>query len=968
MRPHHLIGLVLGLAFVVAGCAAERHVREADVAAATGQPEVALRHYRQALATRPQLADDAMFQAKLKQTHRRTLCNEGDALIRQGTWELAVAKYQEAVDLDPGFRRAQQGLAAARRGLAQHLYEQATQHADAGRLDQAIELLRRALDADDRHEAARQALKTVMAERDRRRAEAAALFEQAAVLAGERRWQAAAAGFNQALAVDPSYAAARTAMHEAKAKVIKAESGCRRGATLLRDRSLDGAIAALEAAVTAWPFHPRAEGLLQQARQRQAEGAALYAQAAALAGEQRWQAAVTGYNRALAVDATHVAARAGLWQAKAKLSESESGCRRGAELLNGKSLDEAITVLESAAATWPFNAKAEALLKQARTRRGEVDALLARAETLRAAGQWDEALAATADARALFRNHAATGVMTATINAQATGAWVDRGEALLARGALTEAESAFQKARRYKPANLAAARGLAEVSLARGEVHAKAGRWGQALLHYLAAADHLPAHQRYQAKIAGARAQIMDDLTVDVLLDVRAAPGASHADTATVASAVRSALTRRTPAHVNVRSTGLGVAGPGHQYDALVTLERLNVEQRLVRTEGHTYAYTAYRHVANCEIAPLRAKLHLARRALRQARRECERSCDTCGGRGSIACSACGGAGHHGCDHCGASGRIVIKATRQTCPRCGGGRRGATSCAACRGSGRVYYREPRQPEAQDGVRGKGRRGARGAASQGPRRNHRACPHCHGRGRRTTECSQCRGAGTIIIAASDNACDHCGGKGRRGCGTCSGRKRMSCSTCGGQGHGSDGALRRRREHEQHVSQLEIRLGLLPAQVRQAYRTSWPYEVRYYRKTGSLAAQLTIRRRPEGVAIGGQRLDQDFDCEDSTIDGANTGIGLHGDGLDLPSDDQIRRRLVDGAAGEAASRVLAAVLNDQRARMQARIAVHVAGGNAADALEALVAAAVLLESYDRQVGTAQLSALRRAAGAD
>ena len=192
--------------------------------------------------------------------------------------------------------------------------------------------------------------------------------------------------------------------------------------------------------------------------------------------------------------------------------------------------------------------------------------------------------------------------------------------------------------------------------------------------------------------------------------------------------------------------------------------------------------------------------------------------------------------------------------------------------------------------------------------------------------------------------------------------------MSCSTCGGKGHGSDGARQRRGEHEQRVNHLEVRLGRLPALVRESYRTTWPYEVRHYRKTGSLAAQLTIRRRREGTAIGGHRLDQGFTSEDATIDGANTGIGLHGDALDLPSDDQIRRRLVDGAAGEAASRVLAAVLNDQRARMQARIAVHVAGGNAADALEARVAAAVLLESYDRQAGTAQLSALRRAAGAD
>ena len=161
-------------------------------------------------------------------------------------------------------------------------------------------------------------------------------------------------------------------------------------------------------------------------------------------------------------------------------------------------------------------------------------------------------------------------------------------------------------------------------------------------------------------------------------------------------------------------------------------------------------------------------------------------------------------------------------------------------------------------------------------------------------------------------------------------------------------------------------LEHRLSRLPSMVRVACQMEWPYDVNHYEKTGSLVAQTSIEHRPTGVVIGRRFIERSTTSSDSTIDRSNSAVGLHDDGLDLPSDAQVRRSLLDSAAGEQAAEILSLLWLDRRAELRASIDKHLVDGNTSAAVEAQVADAVLLKAIDPKAAERQLDRLLRAAG--
>jgi tetratricopeptide (TPR) repeat protein len=778
------------------------------------------------------------------------------------------------------------------------------------------------------------------------RSSSRAMCDEADAFVARRAWELAVDKYMQAIAADPNFDRAARGLAEAN-----------RGLSLrLHERAMHQAdrgqmgraIELLRRAVKVDPQHDAARQALDTAvterELRRIKARALFDNANVLAAARRWRAAAIAFGEVLAVDASHIAARAALHEAGAELFESESGCRRGGELLKAKSLDKAIATLEQAVATWPFNQPAEALLTKARAQRAEVEQLLTDAEALRAAGTWDQALSTAARARALFPNFAPARTLIATIKEQASGDWVDRGQAFLADGQLAEAAAAaFSTARRYVWSNLAAAQGLAQVSATRGQAHADAGRWGHALLHYMDAAGHLPGQQHYQDKINAARARIINGLSFDVALVVQDAAGSLKADAASLASALHGQVAQRKPGFMKITSQDTEP-----RYAVEVSIANLDIEQRRVRTERRTHPYAKYHHIPNVNVSYIRTRLHNARQTLGSLRIEVGRACHVCGGRGSIDCATCSGRGHVRCGHCDATGRIVIKAARRTCDLCGGGGRSNRRCDACGGRGRFHQR---------GRRGHGlrRRHSRGRSVQ-------ICGRCQGGGQLASACRSCNGSGYIVIAASSKACGHCKGRGRPNCHTCSGKGRTTCSSCSGRGHGSNSARRRFNDHGLHVSRLQIQLSRTPATVRQSYQASWPYKTHYYRKSGSLDARLTIRHQPDATQIATRKIDQSFSRNDTVIEQANSSIGLHPNALDLPSDSHIRRRLLDGAAHAAAAALLSTVMQDQQTRLEARIAAHLAASELDEVLEARVAAALLLEASNRKAAAKQLDQLR------
>jgi len=776
-----------------------------------------------------------------------------------------------------------------------------------------------------------------------RRAEALDLCDKADKLAQQGIWESAIDKYNRALEIDPQCNRADSQLAHARERYSRRLHD---EALKCADQGqLDRAVQLLRRAVEVDGDYEAARQALavasEQLQQRQRQANTLYAEASRLADQRRWGAAAKGFSQALAVYQNHVSARAALHSAKAKMSQSESGCRRGKQLLAEKALDVAIETLEESIAVWPFNEKANALMTEARAQRAEVQRLLDSAEAFRAESGWRQALDAVAEAKAMFPGSAAAKELEAWIRQQAATTWVNRGNTLLADGKLAEAQAAFMSAKGYGAARLDVAKGLAEVDYARGEAYEARGLWGQALLRYMASDDHLPAQHRYQARIASARNRIEQSLAFDADVVVDDRVGRSTANSDVLASTLDSTLQRRKPAYLAV----VDERGAEADYDVTVTLDTLNVEQHLVSTESRTHTYTEHRLAPNRLIPPLTARLHDVRQDVRRLQRECNRSCQSCRGRGTVRCSSCGGAGHRSCHRCLGTGRTVGEPRFGPCPDCRGNRPAAGRCDKCQGTGHVEH-------ARRGKKAKGKGSGR----------RKPCSHCDGKGERPHTCNRCGGKGKIVIGRGDKQCSHCRGRGRRPCRECDGDGRVRCRRCSGKGHGSDDARRRLADRKSSMRRLENRLRRMPSMVRVACRAHWPYDVNHYEKIGSLVAQISIEHRPTGVIIGRRAIERSTVSTDSTIDRSNSEVGLHDDGLDLPSDAQVRRALIDRAADEQANVILSLLLQDRRARLKAG---NLADGNTSHAVEARVADALLLKAIDPKAAERQLDRLQRAA---
>ena len=64
-----------------------------------------------------------------------------------------------------------------------------------------------------------------------------------------------------------------------------------------------------------------------------------------------------------------------------------------------------------------------------------------------------------------------------------------------------------------------------------------------------------------------------------------------------------------------------------------------------------------------------------------------DRTCDSCGGRGSLTCPTCGGRPYFKCVKCGGSGQVEYKGSTYTCGICEG--TGYNECRTCNGKGAV---------------------------------------------------------------------------------------------------------------------------------------------------------------------------------------------------------------------------------------------------------------------------------------
>ena len=155
--PHAAVTLALALT-LVAGCAADRHLKRGDEARYRGDPAAAQRHYEKALLAKSKLEHDPGFMETLRLARRDAALHRGHHAMRCQQWAQAFTHYNEALTHEPGFEPAQTGRDEAASRAAANFYQQAVDHADRGNLSDARIALEDALRFRPGHHAAGVAL------------------------------------------------------------------------------------------------------------------------------------------------------------------------------------------------------------------------------------------------------------------------------------------------------------------------------------------------------------------------------------------------------------------------------------------------------------------------------------------------------------------------------------------------------------------------------------------------------------------------------------------------------------------------------------------------------------------------------------------------------------------------------------------------------------------------------------------
>jgi len=162
-------------------------------------------------------------------------------------------------------------------------------------------------------------------------------------------------------------------------------------------------------------------------------------------------------------------------------------------------------------------------------------------------------------------------------------------------------------------------------------------------------------------------------------------------------------------------------------------------------------------------------------------------------------------------------------------------------------------------------------------------------------------------------------------------------------------------------EREVRNLHRRLARTPATVVHYESAVWPYTVRHYEMLGTMEATLVVRDAA-GAVVFTDGAGEHVEYRDSTIENAHPEIGLAFDGLELPSQLEVERVLVDSLSRQLADKAIGAVIQVRIAAAQAAASRLSGEGRAAEAIEAEVEAAMLLEALDPRQASRELQRLR------
>lgn len=138
----------LALAALVAlsaGCMTESYLRQGDAAYASGRPEEALQYYERVYRRSADYRNNPAFQSRMQHIRVEALVAQGQRELVSRRWDTALAKFSEALGLEPSFETAVRFAAEARRGAADEALDRACKAADRNQLAEASQQCERGL-------------------------------------------------------------------------------------------------------------------------------------------------------------------------------------------------------------------------------------------------------------------------------------------------------------------------------------------------------------------------------------------------------------------------------------------------------------------------------------------------------------------------------------------------------------------------------------------------------------------------------------------------------------------------------------------------------------------------------------------------------------------------------------------------------------------------------------------------------
>ena len=345
MRRLIRIILVVTMALVI-GCAAGRHTTEGNKHFAAKNYDMAVKEYEEALALKPELADDAVFQDRLEEARIETLYKKGTEFQEQLRWDEAIERFIECLDIDECHTPARKALMEARTASSKAHLQAGLSRADSGKLYEAIDELTISIELDPDNKAAQTALDIAIKAKRENERKAEEHFRTGMAFLLEKDWNKSVQEFEACIKHNPSHVLARSKTKEAQDQIDSANDLYNRGMEFFERKDWDPATRQFEAALKVSPFFQAPVERIEEAAENKKQAGLFCLSGDKYFGEKRLDEAIAEYGKALDSDPNHGPSKNMLAKALGQAAAKHSSA--GNRFLNEGDLRKAVIEFTSA--------------------------------------------------------------------------------------------------------------------------------------------------------------------------------------------------------------------------------------------------------------------------------------------------------------------------------------------------------------------------------------------------------------------------------------------------------------------------------------------------------------------------------------------------------------------------------------------------------------------------------------------